>query len=97
MIGTIEAIQRELTHDGFVFRYASDTATAIDGLPAGEAAFLPCTFWLADNLAPARADLEARGIFERVIGVATTSGCCRRSTTSSAKRLVGNFPRRSRT
>ena len=26
------------------------TSPEIDGLPRGEAAFLACTFWLADNL-----------------------------------------------
>jgi len=40
--GTVEAIQRELMTDGFVKRYHADSD--MDGLPHGEAAFLPCTF-----------------------------------------------------
>ena len=47
--GTIEAIKRELYVDGFVLRY--DSREADDGLPPGEGAFLPCSFWLADCLA----------------------------------------------
>ena len=57
--GTVDAIERELMHDGFVRRYAVGR-TGVDGLPPGEGAFLPCSFWLADNLALlGRAD-EAR-------------------------------------
>ena len=50
MQGTVAAIQRELTADGFV-QALLDRQTAVDGLPPGEGVFLPCTFWLADNLA----------------------------------------------
>ena len=46
--GTVEAVQRELMFDGFVTRYP--TNPQVDGLPPGEAAFLVCTFWLADCL-----------------------------------------------
>ena len=46
--GTVEAIERELVVDGFVTRY--DSSGGVDGLPAGEGVFLPCSFWLADNL-----------------------------------------------
>ena len=48
VLGTIEAIERRLTVDGFVLRY--DSAALDDGLPPGEGAFLACSFWLADNL-----------------------------------------------
>jgi GH15 family glucan-1,4-alpha-glucosidase len=92
MIGTIEAIQRELSHDGFVFRYASDKAAEIDGLPAGEAAFLPCTFWLADNLHLLGRTSDARGIFERLLDVGNDLGLLSEEYDVEAKRLVGNFP-----
>ncbi|MGH7391714.1 MAG: glycoside hydrolase family 15 protein, partial [Candidatus Rokuibacteriota bacterium] len=47
MLGTVRAIQQHLVSDGFVARY--QTVPHVDGLPPGEGAFLPCTFWLADN------------------------------------------------
>src|SRR5688572_10250345 len=63
VVGTVEAVRRHLTHDGFVLRY--DTRASDDGLPPGEGAFLPCTFWLADNLAMMGRRDEACAIFER--------------------------------
>ena len=47
--GTVAAIERDLMADGFVLRYR--TKQDVDALPPGEAAFLACSFWLADNLA----------------------------------------------
>ena len=65
MVGTIDAIQRELTSDGFVMRYR--TESNVDGLPAGEGVFLPCSFWLVDNLVLAGRHGEARQLFEKLI------------------------------
>jgi GH15 family glucan-1,4-alpha-glucosidase len=48
VIGTIEAIQRELTEDGFVLRYRP--AESDDGLPGDEGVFLACSFWLVEAL-----------------------------------------------
>src|SRR5881275_2534222 len=45
--GTVEAIERELLDDGLVLRYRRHD-DGVDGLPAGEGAFLPCSFWLVD-------------------------------------------------
>jgi GH15 family glucan-1,4-alpha-glucosidase len=56
VLGTVKAIQDGLVFDGLVMRYA--THPKVDGLPPGEAAFLACTFWLADNTAR---NLTARG------------------------------------
>jgi GH15 family glucan-1,4-alpha-glucosidase len=44
VLGTVEAIQKHLMSDGLVARY--QTTPELDGLPPGEGAFLPCTFWL---------------------------------------------------
>ena len=49
--GTTAAIERELLADGFVMRYRTEAAPEVDGLPPGEGAFLPCTYWLCDNYA----------------------------------------------
>ena len=88
--GTVEAIERELLHDGFVRRYS--TSTEVDGLPEGEAAFLACTFWLADNLALLGRREEARRLFERVLDLRNDLGLLSEEYDATAGRLVGNFP-----
>jgi GH15 family glucan-1,4-alpha-glucosidase len=88
--GTVEAVQRELLHDGFVRRYP--TAAEVDGLPTGEAAFLACTFWLADNLALLGRRREARRLFERVLDLRNDLGLLSEEYDPTTRRLVGNFP-----
>jgi GH15 family glucan-1,4-alpha-glucosidase len=90
MIGTIDAIQRELTTDGFVRRYES--AEAVDGLPPGEGVFLPCSFWLADNLALLGRTDEARALFERLAGLANDVGLLSEEYDPASGRMLGNFP-----
>jgi GH15 family glucan-1,4-alpha-glucosidase len=93
MIGTVAAIERTLVRDGFVQRYLHDEQTqAIDGLPPGEGAFLPCTFWLADNLAlQGRLD-EAREIFERLLSLRNEVGLLAEEYDPERRRQLGNFP-----
>jgi GH15 family glucan-1,4-alpha-glucosidase len=88
--GTVELIQRELLHDGFVARYPAHPG--VDGLPPGEGAFLICTFWLADNLALQGRMEEAREIFERLLALRNDVGLLSEEYDLSARRLVGNFP-----
>jgi len=90
MQGTVAAIQRELTTDGFVRRYSTDAA--VDGLPPGEGVFLPCTFWMADNLALMGRVDEGRALFERLLGVANDVGLLSEEYDPVAKRQLGNFP-----
>lgn len=49
MAATISAVRRELRHGALLDRYSGE-----DGLAGGEGAFLCCSFWLADALAPRR-------------------------------------------
>jgi GH15 family glucan-1,4-alpha-glucosidase len=90
MRGTVDAIHRDLTTDGFVARYT--TETAVDGLPPGEGVFLPCTFWLADNLALMGRVDEARNLFERLLGLANDVGLLAEEFDPVTKRQLGNFP-----
>ena len=88
--GTIEAIERDLMADGFVLRYR--THEEIDALPPGEAAFLACSFWLADNFALSGRKDDARRLFERLLGLCNDVGLLSEGYDPANKRLLGNFP-----
>ncbi|HEX6943326.1 MAG TPA: glycoside hydrolase family 15 protein [Gemmatimonadaceae bacterium] len=88
--GTVEAIRAELARDGFVARYR--TGSGVDGLPPGEGAFLPCTFWLADNLILLGRLEEARELYERLLGLANDVGLLSEQYDPRSGRQVGNFP-----
>jgi GH15 family glucan-1,4-alpha-glucosidase len=90
VIGTVEAIERELCVDGFVLRYPTEESD--DGLPPGEGAFLPCTFWLVDALALIGRRDEAVELFERLLGLCNDVGLLAEEYDPQAGRLVGNFP-----
>jgi GH15 family glucan-1,4-alpha-glucosidase len=87
---TVEAIERELTYDGFVARYL--TAKRIDGLPAREGVFLPCSFWLADNLALQGRNAEAEALFERLLALRNDVGLLAEEYDPRTRRQLGNFP-----
>ena len=88
--GTVEAIERTLTHDGFVSRY--DTVPEVDGLPPGEASFLLCSFWLVDNLELLGRHDDARRLFERLLAVRNDVGLLAEGYDTRQRRLAGNFP-----
>jgi GH15 family glucan-1,4-alpha-glucosidase len=88
--GTVAAIERHLVKDGFVHRYESDPS--VEGLPPGEGAFLPCTFWLADNYALMGRDADAQQTFERLLALCNDVGLLSEEYDPHAKRLIGNFP-----
>jgi GH15 family glucan-1,4-alpha-glucosidase len=88
--GTVEAIERKLMREGFVLRY--DTAAASDGLPPGEGAFLPCSFWLADAYVLIGRRADAQRLFERLVGLCNDVGLLGEEYDAHAQRLVGNFP-----
>jgi len=90
VLATIEAIQRELTQDGFVLRYQPQTSD--DGLPGGEGVFLACSFWLVEALQGAgRAD-EATELFERLLNLRNDVGLLSEEWDPRAGRQLGNTP-----
>jgi GH15 family glucan-1,4-alpha-glucosidase len=88
--GTIDAVWRELGHDGFVSRYS--TADTDDGLPGDEGQFLACSFWLVSALALNGRPDEARTLFERLLGLANDLGLLAEEYDVGRRRQVGNFP-----
>src|SRR5271163_4196545 len=90
VVSTVRAIERELIYRGLVLRYS--TESGVDGLPPGEGAFMPCTFWLADNYALAGRHQEARDLFERLLGLRNDVGLLSEEDDPVLHRQLGNFP-----
>jgi GH15 family glucan-1,4-alpha-glucosidase len=90
IVGTVAAIERELLVDGFVMRYR--TESSVDGLPPGEGAFLPCSFWLADNYVLQHRYKEAEAMFARLLSLRNDVGLLAEEYDPRIKRQVGNFP-----
>jgi GH15 family glucan-1,4-alpha-glucosidase len=88
--GTIEAVERELIQDGLVLRYR--TRQGVDGLPAGEGVFLPCSFWLANCYELLGRHEEALELFGRLVGLSNDLGLLSEEYDPEAKRMLGNFP-----
>jgi GH15 family glucan-1,4-alpha-glucosidase len=93
--GTVAAIERRLLRGGLVLRY--DTAATQDGLPPGEGAFLPSSFWLADAYVMTGRTADAQRLFERLTGCVTTLGCSPKNTMSALSASWATFRKRSPT
>lgn len=90
VIGTVEAIRRELVEDGLVLRYRLESAP--DGLAGTEGTFLVCSFWLADALTMMGRWDEASELFERLLSLRNDLGLLAEEYDPRARRQLGNFP-----
>jgi GH15 family glucan-1,4-alpha-glucosidase len=90
VVGTVEAVQRELAVDGFVRRYLTEHVD--DGLPDSEGAFLICSFWLADSLALIGRAGEARELYGKLVALRNDVGLLAEEYDPVSKRMLGNFP-----
>lgn len=87
--GTIRAIEKHLMHKGLLLRY--DTRRVVDGLPAGEGAFLACNFWLIDVYVLQGRVKEAHAHFQKLLSLGTRLGLFSEEY-DEKHGLVGNFP-----
>lgn len=84
---TIEAIQQELTEDGFIHRYRTT-----DGVAGGEGAFLLCSFWLVDGLVGLGRLDEAERRLAQLAATANPLGLFAEEYDPHWRELLGNFP-----
>ncbi|MUN63112.1 glycoside hydrolase family 15 protein [Kocuria sediminis] len=87
--GTVDAVRRELSAGGpLLYRYPPGR----DGLPGGEGAFLPCSFWLVQALARTGRRFEALALFEDLLGRAGPLGLFGEEMDPVSGEHLGNFP-----
>jgi GH15 family glucan-1,4-alpha-glucosidase len=92
IVRTIEAIDRDLRVDGLILRYHPDTSLQVDGLPPGEGAFLPCSFWMVDCLSLLGRRDEAVERFRHLLELRSPLGLLAEEYDPGAARLLGNYP-----
>ena len=90
VLGTVNAIERNLVVDGLVLRYLSETN--VDALPPGEGTFLPCSFWLADCLVLTGRRDEGEALFEQLLALGNDLGLLAEEYDPHARHMLGNFP-----
>jgi GH15 family glucan-1,4-alpha-glucosidase len=87
---TVNAIDDELTENGFVLRYRTDETD--DGLSGKEGTFLICSFWLVSALAIVGERQRARDLMEKLLRVASPLGLYAEEFDADTGRHLGNFP-----
>jgi GH15 family glucan-1,4-alpha-glucosidase len=87
---TVNAIDEELTENGFVLRYRTDETD--DGLSGKEGTFLICSFWLVSALAIVGEQQRARDLMEKLLRIASPLGLYAEEFDADTGRHLGNFP-----
>jgi GH15 family glucan-1,4-alpha-glucosidase len=87
---TVAEIETRLMVGGLVLRY--ETSSGVDGLPPGEGAFLPCSFWLVEAYVLMGRLADAVKLFERLLKCRNDVGLLSEEYDPRAKRMLGNFP-----
>jgi GH15 family glucan-1,4-alpha-glucosidase len=90
VLGSIKAVEQKLLRGGLVLSY--DTGATDDGLPPGEGAFIPSSFWLADAFVLTGRLADAQRLFERLVGLCNDVGLLAEEYDGGAQRAIGNFP-----
>jgi GH15 family glucan-1,4-alpha-glucosidase len=86
-LATVERIGEELKRGDFIYRYVVS-----DDFGHPETAFLVCTFWYIDALAAIGRTIEARALFEKIMGYRNRFGLFSEDVDPRTGELWGNFP-----
>jgi len=87
---TVLAIAEELTEDGLVLRYRTDSTD--DGLAGEEGTFTICSFWLVSALVEIGELTRARALCERLLGYSSSLQLYAEEIDPRSGRHLGNFP-----
>ncbi|MCO5725336.1 glycoside hydrolase family 15 protein [Robiginitalea marina] len=86
-VSTVKAIERELSHEGLLYRYKNEDDF---GLPSSS--FTICTFWFINSLFRIGEEGRSKEWFDRVLGYSNHLGLFSEDIDFKTKRLLGNFP-----
>lgn len=86
-ISTVHAIEKELSHEGLLYRYKNEDDF---GLPSSS--FTICTFWFINSLFKIGEEEKATKLFEKLLSYSNHLGLFSEDIDFKTKRLLGNFP-----
>ncbi|TFD08252.1 glycoside hydrolase family 15 protein [Cryobacterium sp. TMT1-66-1] len=90
MLGTVAAIEADLSHNGLLLRYR--TRAAVDGLPPGEHPFLACSFWLVEQYAASGRLDDATALMDTLLGFVNDVGLLSEEYDVTNGHQMGNTP-----
>lgn len=85
-LGTVSAIEKELRHGDFVYRYSEE-----DDFGVPQNAFIVCTFWYINALAAIGRMDEARQLFENILACRNRHGLFAEDIDTVTREQWGNF------
>jgi GH15 family glucan-1,4-alpha-glucosidase len=86
-VKTVKAIEKELMHEGLLYRYKNEDDF---GLPSSS--FTVCTFWFINSLYKIGEENNAKALFDKLLGYSNHLGLFSEDIDFNSKRLLGNFP-----
>jgi GH15 family glucan-1,4-alpha-glucosidase len=86
-IKTVKAIEKELSHEGLLFRYKN-----VDDFGTPSSSFTVCTFWFINSLYKIGEKEKSKLMFDQLLSYSNHLGLFSEDIDFKSKRLLGNFP-----
>ena len=86
-IRTVKAIEKELMHEGLLYRYKNEDDF---GLPSSS--FTVCTFWFINSLFQIGEKEKSKDLFDKLLSHSNHLGLFSEDIDFKSKQLLGNFP-----